>query len=143
VETGSTGGEGAQAYVREAPGLGGFRFPRGERLKGRDGIREVFRRRKVFSCAGAKLFTLGNGLPYNRIAFTFPSKFGNAVERNRSRRLSREAYRLLRHGLRGGYDLVLLVQPPRGAKHAAFSDRMDQLRYLFSKAGLLSPSLGR
>jgi ribonuclease P protein component len=82
---------------------------------------------------------LCNGLPYNRIAFTFPRKFGNAVGRNYSRRLSREAYRQLRNELQKGYDLVLLIQPGRDA----FSARMNQLSELFSRAGLWNPLVNR
>jgi ribonuclease P protein component len=73
-----------------------------------------------------------NGLEHNRIAFTFSRKYGNAVERNRSRRLSREVYRFLRNELRKGYDLVLLVYPGQDN----FKARMDQLRDLFSRSGL-------
>ena len=80
---------------------------------------------------------LRNGLAYNRIAFTFSRKFGNAVERNYSRRLSREVYRLLRNELLKGYDLVLLIYPGRDD----FSARRDQMRELFSKAGLFNFSL--
>jgi len=113
-----------------------FRFPRKEKLKGRNEIREVFSRRKGVSCSGAKLLTLRNGLPHNRIAFTFSRKFGKAVERNYSRRLSREVYRQLRNKLLQGYDLVLLVYPGRDV----FSARMEQMRELFSRAGLfISP----
>jgi ribonuclease P protein component len=118
---------------------GVFRFLRKEKLKKTDEIREVFNRRKVVSCPGAKLFTCSNGLPYNRIAFTFSRKFGNAVERNRSRRLSREAYRLLRNELRKGYDLVLLIYPGQDV----FSVRMNQLRELFSRAGLRNSFVSR
>jgi len=112
----------------------GFLFPRRERLKGRDNIREVFKKKKVFSCPGARLLMSGNGLNYNRVAFSFPRKYGNAVERNHSRRLSREAYRLLRSELHQGYDLVLLVYSSKDN----FSARMEQLRALFLKAGLLN-----
>ena len=80
--------------------------------------------------------TLGNTLPYNRIAFTFSRKYGNAVQRNYSRRLSREVYRLLRNDLRTGYDMVLLVYPGQDV----FSVRMGQMRELLSRAGLLPPS---
>jgi ribonuclease P protein component len=145
---------------RKQPDGGGFRFPRKERLKGRDEIREVFSRKKGVSCPGVRLLMRRNGLPYNRIAFAFPRKFGNAVERNRSRRLSREVYRHLRNELLKGYDLVLLAYPEgnrrslplarRGspdtrpplsdrASRDAFSARMDQLRDLFSRAGLFKP----
>jgi len=113
-----------------------YRFPRTEKLKGRNEIREVFGQRKGVSCAGAKLFKLRNGLAYNRIAFAFSRKFGTAVERNHSRRLSREVYRLLRNELKKGYDLVLLVYPGQ----EIFSVRMDQLRNLFSRAGLFNSS---
>ena len=79
---------------------------------------------------------LRNGLQHNRIAFVFARKFGNAVERNHSRRLSREAYRLISNELRDGYDLVLLIYPGRDN----FSVRMNQLRELFTRAGLLDSS---
>ena len=112
-----------------------FRFPRQEKLKGREEIREVFNRHRVVSCSGAKLFILGNGLPYNRIAFTFSRKFGNAVQRNHSRRLSREAYRKFRNDLRKGHDLVLLIYPGRDI----YSVRIEQLEQLFKYAGLMNP----
>ena len=112
------------------------RFPRKERLKGRNEITEVFSRRKGVSCPGARLLTLRNGLKHNRIAFTFSRKFGKAVERNHSRRLSREVYRQLRNELRKGYDLVLLVYSCQDG----FSVRMEQMRKLFSRASLFNPS---
>ncbi|MDR3174258.1 MAG: ribonuclease P protein component [Treponema sp.] len=111
-----------------------FRFKREERLKKRDEIRAVFNRGKVVTCAGAKLFVLQNGFSFNRIAFTFARKFGNAVERNRARRVGREAYRHARNRLQRGFDLVLLVYPGKDS----FSARMKQVRVLFSKAGLLA-----
>jgi ribonuclease P protein component len=87
------------------------------------------------------LFTLPNDLVYNRICFALPRKFGNAVARNRARRLSREAYRHIRPRLRGGFDAVLLVYPGEGAEDiqraANFASRMRQLQFLFAKAGLL------
>jgi ribonuclease P protein component len=111
----------------------GFRFRRKEHLKGRDEIRDVFKRGRVVSCSGAKLFILKNELPHNRIAFTFARKFGNAVERNRARRLSREAYRLTRNTIKPGFDLVLLVYPGKDV----FNIRLEQLGGLFSRAGMV------
>jgi ribonuclease P protein component len=109
-----------------------FRFPRVERLKGRDEIREVFNRGRVVNCSGAKLFVRKNGACHNRIAFTFSRKFGNAVNRNRARRVGREAYRHIRQSLKTGYDLVLLVYPGKDT----FAARMEQLNFLCSRAGL-------
>ena len=124
-----------------------FRFRREERLKGNREIREVFSKGKRFSCHGAKLFLLENNLPFNRICFTFSklskgkqvsmrNQFWNAVARNRAKRLGREAFRLIRHSLKCGYNIVLLVYPET-EKTAVFSDRERQLESLFKKAGLL------
>jgi ribonuclease P protein component len=110
-----------------------FCFKKEERLKGRGVIQRVFKQGRVVTCAGAKLFILNGDLPYSRIVFTFPRKYGNAVERNRARRVGREAYRHLRGNVKPGYDMVLLVYPGRDF----FAARMEQLGLLFSKAGLL------
>jgi ribonuclease P protein component len=112
---------------------GDFRFPKGERLKGRDEIRAVFEKRQAVSCAGARLLMLKNGLSHNRIAFTFSRKFGCAAERNRSRRVSREAYRHFRRLLKPGWDLVLLVYPGKDD----FSSRLGQFRELLGRSGLM------
>ena len=113
---------------------GSFCFPRNERLKGRKDIQAVFKQGKSFGCKGAKIFILQNKLSGNRICFTFSRGFGNAVERNRARRLGREAYRLVRPRLHGSNDCVLLIYPET---QASLATRIRQLEFLFSKAGLL------
>jgi len=82
------------------------------------------------------LFVLKNDLPYNRICVTFTRNFGNAVARNHEKRISREAYRLMKSRLLDGNDFILLIYPVT-EKTAAFKDRAEQLESLFSKAGLL------
>jgi len=129
-----------------------YRFKREERLKGRNEIREVFGKGKRFSCRGARLFLLKNDLPINRVCFTFSkgklskgkqvskrNTLGNSVSRNRAKRLGREAYRLMKHSLKCGYDMILLVYPETETpvKMPGLSDRTTQLESLFSKAGLL------
>jgi ribonuclease P protein component len=111
-----------------------FRFLRKEHLKGRKEIREVFGKGKQFTCRGAKLFLLKNDLPYNRICFTLSRGFGNAVVRNRAKRLGRETFRLMKNRFDRGYDLILLVYTET---EMALSGRMEQVESLFSKAGLL------
>ncbi|MDR3303723.1 MAG: ribonuclease P protein component [Treponema sp.] len=114
-----------------------MRFKRGDRLKKRNAIRNVFNSGKRVNCSGAKLFFLPNGCPENRIAFTFSRKFGIAVERNRSKRCSREAYRHTHPSLAHGYDLVLLVYPGNDT----FKIRIEQLKTLFNKAGLFAEAV--
>ena len=118
---------------------GVFRFTRKEHLKRRKDIQAVFSRGKNYGCQGTKLFLLKNNLIHNRICFTLSRGFGNAVSRNRARRLGREAYRLLQPRLQGGYDLILLVYPVTAEPPVTpgLKTRTRQLENLFSKAGLL------
>jgi len=112
-----------------------FRFKKEERLSGRDEIKNVFSKGKRIGCRGAKLFVLKNTLPGNRICFALSKGFSGAVERNRVKRLGREAYRGFKPRIKYGYDLILLVYPDNPDR--AFAGRASQLEYLFSKAGLL------
>ena len=123
----------------ELKGKCSFRFERKDHLKRRKDIQAVFNRGTNCGCHGAKLFVLPNNLTHNRICFTFSRGFGNAVKRNRARRLGREAYRFLRPRLRGGYDLILMVFPETKKPAVApdLAARKKQLEFLFSKAGLL------
>ena len=107
-------------------------FAKAERLKSSVEIQTVFRKGKKYSCGGAKLFVLPNGMERNRVVFTFPRGYGSAVERNYSRRLSREAYRLNKQNLLTGFDLTILIFPGNDS----FEVREKQFQTLFNRAGL-------
>ena len=61
------------------------------------------------------VYVVANTLGFNRIGLTTSRKVGNAVVRNRWRRLCREVFRLNKGALTPGHDLVIIVrakQPP-------------------------------
>ena len=111
-----------------------FGFSAKERLKRKGDIQAVFKKGKKISCSGAKLFFLPNGLDENRVMFTFPRKYGNAVRRNTSRRRGREVYRQNSFRLKKGFDLVFLFFPEKDG----FRDRLFQFESLCERAGLLA-----
>ena len=51
-----------------------------------------------------------NGLKFTRTAFVASKKVGNSVERNRSRRLMRAAYRALEPNVKKGYDIIFVAR---------------------------------
>ena len=109
-------------------------FTLDERIKRGSEIKNLFKNGKRVSIAGAKLFYLPNNLEFNRIGFPLPRGFGNAVERNRAKRFSREVFRNLKSHLNNGYDMLLLVYPP--AEKDSFHSRCEQFQTLCKKAGL-------
>ncbi len=109
------------------------RFKRDEHIKRPADIQKLFKSGKKVSVAGAKLFYLENDKQMNRIGFPLPRGYGNAVERNQSKRYSRETYRFFKSHLNTGYDMLFLVYPGNNSFHS----RCEQFKTLCQKAGLL------
>ncbi|WP_029410311.1 ribonuclease P protein component [Treponema pedis] len=107
-----------------------FTFPREERLRSKAAIKHVFSKGVKITCRGAALFIVPNGLEYNRFLCTFKRGFGTAVERNKARRISKEAYRKIKPQLKTGKDFVLLAFSSKDG----YFERFNQLVYLFTKA---------
>jgi ribonuclease P protein component len=106
---------------------------KGERLKRSSDIGRVFASGRKVSCYGAKLFYRENGRAGNRMTVTLVRKYGTAVERNRAKRVVREAYRLMKPSLKKGYDMIVVLYPHIDTCH----NRAQQLARLCEKAGLL------
>ena len=72
-----------------------------------------------------------------RIGISTSRSVGNAVQRNRAKRLLREAVRPLLPSVSIGWDVVLIARNPLPA--AGFQDVQTVVKGLFQRAGLLVP----
>ena len=84
-------------------------------------FQRVYDRRRSASDAGIILYARENALPHSRIGLSVSRKYGGAVQRNRIKRLYREAFRLEKERLPVGLDFILI---PRTQQEPA----IDELR---------------
>ncbi len=101
-------------------------FPAGLRLRHAREFRAVFDRRRSVSDATIILYGLTNDLGHPRLGLSVSRKYGRAHERNRFKRLCREAFRLTRSQL-PALDLIII---PRGRQRATLEGLRAALPHL-------------
>ena len=101
-------------FVSKSPANPSQTFPRKLRLRTQAEFDRVYRT-KVFAADDVLVINAGaSELSHARLGLSVSKKVGNAVTRNRWKRLIREAFRLSQHELPAGIDLV--ARPQKGAK---------------------------
>jgi ribonuclease P protein component len=89
-----------------------FRFRPHEHLRRPADFQRVYDRRRSASDSWVIVYVCENDLPHLRLGLSVSRKYGDAVRRNRLRRLYREAFRLTRHEMPTGLDVVVIPRKP-------------------------------
>jgi ribonuclease P protein component len=118
-------------------------FRKHEHLRRNADFRRVYERRRSVSDSKMIVYACENGLPHSRLGMSVSRKFGPATRRNRLRRLYREAFRLTRHELPVGLDLILIPRaaevPPLGELKCSLPALVKQVaRKIAREAGKTS-----
>lgn len=77
--------------------------------KNRD-FRRIYGKGKYFSSPLLITYIIKNRLNSTRVGITTSKKTGNAVKRNRSRRIIREAFKALRIKVKSGFDIIFVAR---------------------------------
>jgi ribonuclease P protein component len=85
-----------------------------------------------------RLHYLPTGASVTRAVFVTVRKYGNAVARNRARRVVSECWRLAKPGLASGYDAVFVIYPGQDSPAV----RCPQVQALVQRAGLVRSLAG-
>src|SRR6516162_7496233 len=114
-----------------------FTFRKNEHLRRPQDFRRVYDFRRSVSDGLLIVYAAPNGLTHLRLGLSVSRKVGQATQRNRLRRLYREAFRLTRHEMPVGLDLVLI---PRSGQEPALDALKQSLPRL---VGHLARKLAR
>jgi ribonuclease P protein component len=88
-----------------------YTFPKSHRLSGLGTFKAILDLRVKHARGPIIIFAKPNDLPHPRLGISIGRPVGNAVVRNRIKRLLRESFRLMKHDCPKGYDLVVIVRP--------------------------------
>jgi len=98
-------------------------------------FQEVYRIGKSYANRLVVLYIAPNEESVRRIGFAAGKKLGNAVIRNRVKRLLREAYRLQQNELPVGYNFLLVGR--KGMIEAGFEQAKSAVRDLFKRSKMI------
>ncbi len=105
-------------------------YPKETRLLRAPQFRQVFDRKCSVADNNLIIYGCENDQPHSRIGLAISRKNGNAVVRNRWKRIIREAFRLARRTLPVGLDIVVLA---RRGKEPHLKDVQQSLATLMNR----------
>ena len=104
-------------------------------LNSNSDFRRIYARGKVYTNPALVIYVMKNRAGICRVGITASKKIGNAVERNRSKRVIRAAFRSVREEIDGSFDIVLVA---RGrTKYTKSTELCGIMRKQFLSAGVI------
>jgi len=126
--------QGPQAPERVGARDARHTFLKQERIRRRKDFLSVYYKGTRGAHGGLAMHALQTGRVRTRFGLSVGRKFGRAVERNRVKRRLREIFRLCKHQLKPGYDVIITIQ--REAAGRSFRQLEESVTTLLARLGL-------
>ncbi len=119
-----------------------YLFSKNQRLRTRGQFKEVLSRKCCVSNKLVRLYVAKNSCGYPRFGVSVSKSWGNAVVRNRIKRLAREVFRLEQHNVSADYD-YLLIFSRKMSKNNKSVGQTDKAGLTFENLRAAFPDLAR
>lgn len=106
-----------------------YKLPKARILRRRNDFQRIHRLGKSYANRYLVMYVFTASGLEDRVGFAAGKKLGNAVTRNRVKRLMRECYRLNQHRIEKGYTLLLV------GRKAATTEKYDVMEKAFLSLG--------
>ena len=102
--------------------------------KNRD-YNRVYSKGRSKACFELVTYVLKNRMKVTRMGITTSKKIGNAVNRNRARRIIREAYRQVKDNVKIGYDIIFVAR--KKTCEIKMNVVKEKMKYHLEKLGII------
>ena len=98
---------------------------------------KVFSKGKYINGEYICFYIMKNKYEFNRIGIAVSKKTGNAVKRNRIKRLIRENYRVEKDKLKIGHDILIIWKKSKDIENATFKNIEKDMKKIIEKAKII------
>lgn len=99
-------------------------------------FKNILTKGKFFKGNFLILYILKNNDKENKIGIAVSKKAGNAVKRNRIKRVIRESYRLQKEKLKSNYSLIFVWNKNRKVEECCYQKISEDMKYLCKRANI-------
>ena len=109
-----------------------------EMLKKNYEFKNVLTKGKFYIEKEIEIFILKNNQKRNFLGIAVGTKNGKAFQRNKAKRLIREAYKNLEERIKNGYSIVVLLKKDIDINDMKYIDILNEMENTFKKANIIS-----